>query len=74
MLYKTRYNSGHFYTVLSEDFCAHKIMSVELLADDQGTFCIVFAFSFTSSEVPNLFLKLSPFIKVTFAPPRFKKA
>ena len=45
MLYKTRYNSGLFYTVLSEDFCAHKIMSVKFLqifADDQGTFCIFF--------------------------------
>jgi len=40
-----------FYAVLSEDFCTHTILSVKLtmiFADDQGTFCLVLAFSFTS--------------------------
>jgi len=34
-------NSGQFYVVLSEDFCAHKIMSfkfMQILADGRETF------------------------------------
>ena len=41
VLQKTRCNSGQFDAVLSEDFCAHKILSLtfmQILADDRPTF------------------------------------
>ena len=41
VLWITRCNSGQFYAALSEDFCAHKILSlkfVQTVADDQRTF------------------------------------
>ena len=41
VLCKTRINSGQFHAVLSENFSAHKILSLkfmEIFTDDQGTF------------------------------------
>jgi len=41
VLQKTRGNSGQFCVVLSEEFCAHKILSLkfmQILADDRETF------------------------------------
>ena len=51
MLSKTGCSSGQIYAVLSEDVCAHIILSskfMQIFADDQVTFCIIVAFSFTS--------------------------
>jgi len=44
------------YPGLSEDFCAEKIMLLkfmQILVDDQGTFCLVCAFYFTSCYNSN---------------------
>jgi len=43
--------------VLSDYFCAHKIMSLKFMqsfADNQITFCLIFAFSFISCYNSNL--------------------
>jgi len=42
--------------VSSEDFCAPRVPSLkfmQIFADDQGTFCLVLAFSFTSCNNSN---------------------
>jgi len=54
---KTRGNSGQFYPVLPEKFvpkklCISKFMHI--FTDDQGTFCLVFAFYFTSCYISNV--------------------
>jgi len=41
VLQKTRCTSAQFYAVLSEDFCAHKFLSlkfIQIVADDRETF------------------------------------
>jgi len=43
--------------VLSEDFCAHKILSLkfmQMFSHIQGAFCLVFVFSFTSYYNSNV--------------------
>jgi len=53
----TRCNSGQFYPVLSEDFCAQHILSLTFMhihMDDQETFWLVIAFYFTSCYNPGM--------------------
>jgi len=51
---KTGATLANFYAVLSNDYCDRKTLSLEFMqifADDQGTFCLVFAFYFTSCKL-----------------------